>query len=314
MTFEDATLLRLAGPDTRAGVFDDTALEQLLNAGYDTLLNPVEGPFSAIFDDLRLGVPVLPVSVAEASWGSQTGSDRNVGTLQLAGFGAPPMIADAFWRGAIVTRTGAGSGRISEVSTAWPATDDIDEQIVAALGGLPANAAQLEQERRARFIAKLKAGMSDPNALTAEVFTSLLAHVGASSVSELFGRQRNVNLTGIVRIMIEALPAPPPSPKALPVAVAIIVRSVVTSLTQMLAHSRVMRERLDAEGMSRPEEPRFRILHNVLVAWVVPESIFDDDGWPGALPGDSAGVKRTKRRATAGQWLAREGIGLAVLA
>jgi hypothetical protein len=50
----------------------------------------------------------------------------------------------------------------------------------------------------------------------------------------------------------------------------------------------------------------------VLVTWVVPPDLFDDDDWPGATASMTNAQKRDARRLSAGRWLAREGIGLAV--
>jgi hypothetical protein len=169
-----------------------------------------------------------------------------------------------------------------------------------------------KQERRTRFLTRLKNGVSNAEAVSSAVFDAMLRRVGAASVSDLFERHRGVDVTGSVTVTLQETAVPPPSPKALPVAAAILVRGAAIALAKLLVDSRLIRERLEAEGMSRPEERQFRVRHNVLVIWVVQGALFDDDGWPGAGPGDSAAVRRIKRRTLAGQWLAREGIGLAV--
>jgi hypothetical protein len=48
-----------------------------------------------------------------------------------------------------------------------------------------------------------------------------------------------------------------------------------------------------------------------VVAWVLPATLFDDDGWPGATTGSNL-EKRAQRRRWAGAWLARERTGLIV--
>lgn len=313
MTFEDATLIRLADPAQRPGVFDEAALEQFLQAAYDTSLTPVGGPFSALFEEFRLGVPVLPVSTVDGSWGPQSGSERSAARLEVTGMSGPPLVVDAFWRGAVVTRTSAPSGVITEVVTSWPSTEEVDQEIIQSLNGLPANPAVLEQERRSRILVRLRAGMKNGAALTDSVFDSMLAQIGAGSVSEWFDRGRGVNLAGSVTITMEERPAPPPSPRALPVAAAVLVRGSVSPLARLLMESRMVRQCLESNGLARPEEPNFRALQSILVIWVIPESVFDDDSWPGAMPGDAAAAKRAKRRLAAGQWLAKEGIGLAPL-
>jgi hypothetical protein len=310
MLFEDATLIRLADPATQAALFDQIALEQLVNAAYDVSATPIGGPFSAVFEELRLGVPVLPVSVADGTWGLQSTSERSTACFQIAGLGGTALTIDAFWRGFLVARTSAPASRIVDVFTNWPSTGQVDDEIGSAFNGLPANPAQLEQERRNRLIAKLKAGMSDADALSDAAFDAILRRLGVQNVNELFEEHQGVSLTEVVKVVIEEKPAPPPSPKALPIVAAVLIRDAIASLAKMLVDSRFIRERLEAEGMGRPEMPGFRVRQSVLVVWITADSVFDDDGWPGALAGDAPAVKRVRRRVAAGPWLAREGIGL----
>jgi hypothetical protein len=68
----------------------------------------------------------------------------------------------------------------------------------------------------------------------------------------------------------------------------------------------MVREQMEAAAHGRPDDPQLRPLRNVLVVWVVPQTLFQDNDWPGA---DAAA-----RRQAAGDWLAREGIGLATVA
>lgn len=313
MVFEDAVMIRLADPATQAAVFDQIALEQFLHAAYDTSVTPVEGPFSAVFEELRFGVPVLPVSVADGTWGLQSSSERSVGSFQIAGLSGAALAVDAFWRGSLVTRTSSTTGRIVDVSANWPSVFRVDEEIVAALGALPADPLLLEQERRNRLIVKLRAGVSDPDVISDVSFDAILNRLGVRTISEWLEEQHGVSLAGTVSVTMSEGIAPQPSPRALPIVAAVLIRSAVSSLAKLLVESRFIRERLESEGMGRPEVPGFRVRQSVLVIWITAESTFDDDGWPGALGGDSDVVKRARRRVAAGQWLAREGIGLATL-
>jgi hypothetical protein len=63
-----------------------------------------------------------------------------------------------------------------------------------------------------------------------------------------------------------------------------------------------VRERLAGVGVERPQSNGSRPRAPIVVAWVVPESIFTDGDWPGQ--------DETERRTKAGEWMAREGIGL----
>ena len=47
MNFVDKTMITLADPASRTGAFDETALEQIVSAGYDSTIN-AQGPFARL--------------------------------------------------------------------------------------------------------------------------------------------------------------------------------------------------------------------------------------------------------------------------
>jgi hypothetical protein len=305
MNYVDSTIVRLADPATRPQVFDSDSLDQLLRTAYDTDQMNVQAPFSTVFEEFRLGLAVPRLGILEGNWNPIGGMERMEARFQLSGVGSASTIrVDAFWRGAIIARASMANGFISAVRTAWPDTGGIDEEIIAALGALPADPAVLEQERRTRFVNRLKAVLDQPGVLTAAAMDQLLQQMGASSVGDLMQRLRGVGLTGAMQVTFTQPALPPLSPKPLPISAAILIRDSGFSLADLLVDSKIAREQLEPLGLSRPEDPSLRMRQPLLVVWIVPQAVFSDAGWPGATV--------ATRRAAAGDWLAREGIGLVV--
>jgi hypothetical protein len=237
MTFADATLLQLTDPATRAAVFDEASLAQILDAAYGGDAGLLTGPYSPVFDELQFGSPVPAVATIEAAWGPVTGERPQTGQFRLSGLGGKALIVDALWRGAIVARVQAANDAVTAVAVRWPPTE-----------------------------------------------ASATAHPA------------DVSLTF----------APPgaaqPAPRPLPVSAALLIRDKGFVVGELVALSKELRDRLMAHGAVQPAGSGPRLKRAVVPVWVVPLTTFDDAGWPGATP--------AVRRAAAGTWLAREGIGL----
>lgn len=242
MTFEDRVLVRLADDATRAGVFDQEALEQLLEAAYDGPALGVQGPFTADFAEFGLGVTARPLGTLEGSWSETGATDRTEARFRVSGVGDVPQVrVDALWRGAVIGRFAVGGEPVTQVSTTIPDAETLEARVTyAAPAGLVA------------------------------------------------------------------------TPRPLPVSVAILVRDAGASLTGLVAESSAVRELLGTLGLERPANGGPRPRRPLVVCWIVPPALFDDPDWPGATGGMSAVQARAARRARAGGWLAREGIGLAV--
>jgi hypothetical protein len=311
LDYVDFTLVRLADEASRAALFDQAALEQLALTAYDTDAMLLGGPYTAIFDELVVGLTVPRRAVAEAAWGPVTGSDRREGRWTLLGVGGDAGVrVDALWRGAVVARAVSPLSRIEHVLTAWPSPAGIDEEIVAALGGLPAAPDALEAERRARLLARLRAGFRQPAALGDAVLDAWLRDLGAGSVGELLARFASQLGTAALQLSFSAPPAEEAAaPRRLPIAVAILVRDTPLQLAQLLADSKLVRDHLRELGVERASEPGAAVRQPLVVAWMVPDATFDDADWPGGTTG-TPDARRQARRAAAGRWLAREGIGL----
>jgi hypothetical protein len=311
MKYEDATLVRLANPTSRSALFDNLALEQLVDAAYKTELLTVEGPYQAIFKEFQLGIVLSNLGLVEGVWNPIGGVDRVEARFNTFGLGTNLLTrVDALWRGEIVARTVPINSQVTNVETKWSELGTIDAEIVAALGNLPTNSQVLEQERRNRFLVRIRAALDQPSGFTDAVFDTWLQSVGATSVSDLMTRLQGTVQSSAVQVAF-SLPDPrPPSPKALPVTAAILIRDAGFPISQLLTESKMLREHLEKQGFERPPDPTFPIRYPILVVWIVPITLFDDDGWPGGNGGMTPDARRDARRSIAGQWLAREGIGI----
>ncbi|MEV4657194.1 hypothetical protein [Micromonospora sp. NPDC049301] len=311
MDFVDGVLVRLADPGTRAAVFDDASLAHLVEAAYDTEAMPVTPPYAAVFDELTLGFAAAPVTLAEGEWLGSGGTTRTELRVRLHGLGASALRIDALWRGSLVVRTSAARDRVEDLDVAVPAFD-VDPQIIADLGALPTDPAQLETERRTRLVSRLRAGLHQPAAFTDAHLDRLLAGVGAANAGDLVARMRGQAAGATVKLRYAAPPATPPTPRPLPFAAAVLIRDRGFSLADLLVETRLVRSRAEELGLDVPAPDDVRRRNRVVAVWVVPIETFDDDGWPGGDTGTDA-QKRAARFARAGQWLARSGIGLAAL-
>ncbi|WP_164015748.1 hypothetical protein [Pyxidicoccus trucidator] len=311
--YVDYTLVRLAAEASRAALFDQTSLEQVLFAAYDAEAMTLGGPYSPVFEQFFIGLSVPRRALVEGAWGPSTYLERHEARFTLEGLGADSVRVDALWRGAIIARASLATATLNHVVSRWPDTEGIDAAIVAALGALPESPAVLEAERRSRFLARLRAGFRQPEALSEAWLDEWLARTGTASVGELLARMRGQTATGTFQLGFSAPGAETASPRALSVAAALLIRGAPLSVAQLLADSKRVREHLEQLGVERPKTPRSEERHALVVIWVVPDTTFDDAGWPGGEdPGLDTATRRQRRRTTAGVWLAREGIGLVV--
>lgn len=315
MDFVDKTLLRLASPTTRAALFDETSLAQLLAAAYDVDALNVEGPYTPLFDEFRLGFTLRNFAVAEGTWGVVGSIEKVEARFNLYGLGEQtPVRIDALWRGAVVARTAPATSRVTRVEVAWPTTSGIDAEIVGALGALPSDPAALELERRTRFLNRIRRDLDQPAALTDGLFDDWLSRVGAASVGELMTSYGGAVQGGTVQLEFSAPLAAPVSPKPLPLSAALLIREATFSVAQLLGESKATRELLTQSGVESAGDGALRPREPLIVVWLIPQTVFDDSEWPGATVGMSPAAARDARRAAAGLWLAREGIGLVPVA
>jgi hypothetical protein len=307
MEFPDRTVVRLADPATRAGLFDAGALESLLTAGYT--VDGLTGPFSPVFDEVRFGLPIpTPVHV-DGTWATVGDSKPTELRLTASGLGNDSVRIEAFWRGGIVARFSPAGDPITEVFTAWPDLALIDQMVVAALGNLPNGPVAREKARRTQLRVLARTGIAGNDPLTAADVDAWLARAGVESVADLLARS-NVEPTGMVRVTFAAPPPVTPTPRLVPVTVALLVRDANVSISALLADTRRVRERLELAGVEPSARPGLPVRVPIIVGWVLPDAVFDDEDWPGATQAMTAAQRRVARRSAADAWLTREGVGL----
>ncbi len=213
MDYVDYTLVRLAAEGSRAALFDQTALEQVLLAAYDAEAMTLGGPYSPVFEQLFIGLSVPRRALVEGAWGPSTYAERHEARFMLDGLGADSVRVDALWRGAIIARASLATATLNQVVSRWPDLDGIDAAIVAALGALPADPAALEAERRSRFLARLRAGFRQPEVLSEAWLAGWLARTGSASVGELLASLRGQSATGTFQLGFSAPGAETPTPR-----------------------------------------------------------------------------------------------------
>ena len=309
MDYVDFTLIRMADPATRASLFDDETLEQMTAAAYGEEAAALTGPYQPVFKEMEIGLSIPSRSTIEGWWNS--GSTHNEGRFVIAGIGRDSSVRiDALWRGGIIARVTPATGRITEEISEWPDPSGIDAEIVAALGALPADPIALEQERRDRFRVRIRTVLHQPDALTDAVFDDWLRQLGAVSVSDLMTRFGGVVSIGALRIRYSDPTAPPPSPRELPITAAVFLRDQPIALADIVSQSKLVREHLREAGVERARDADTSARAPILMVWMVPETVFDDDDWPGGTSGTPA-ERRLLRRRAAAAWLGPQGIAFA---
>lgn len=314
MNFEDAVIARIAhDPSGPRSLFDQASLAQLVGAAFDADALGVEGPYDAVFDEVTFGFPVAPrVRVDGASMLAGT-AQRSEGAWSISGLSIVPRVrVDLLWRGALVARTVPAGSVIESVSLSWVEPTGIDDEIVQALGALPSDPQQLEAERRARYLGRVRATMAQPLAFKDEHLDRWLRGVGARSVGDFMARYQGHVKPAPMRLVMSA-PAGAGTvavPRMLPVVAALLVRGTGFSLAELLSDSKVVRRQLVELGVEQPPDRSLPAREGPLVIWVLPESVFDDAGWPGGESASTDTERRLQRRLALGAWLAREGMGV----
>lgn len=156
---------------------------------------------------------------------------------------------------------------------------------------------------RGRIVMRTKPANSRITAVTASRIEP-----GAEAVAS--GAARTVHATSLVATFADPADDAPATPVPLPVTAALLARDADVSLTTLLIESKTVREQLQELGLGPPRDARLARRFEVLPVWIVPATLFDDDAWPGGNDGMTPAARQEARRAMAGEWLAREGIGL----
>jgi hypothetical protein len=307
MDFVDATLVRLADPASRAAVLDEVALAQLIAASRDIDGLDVAAPYAAVFDTLRFFYSDDRGVAFSGAWMTVGHTDRSELSVQAAGLGVPGPRIDALWTGAITATARPADSHVDQVTLAYADVGGLDAEIIP----LPTDPTQLEVQRRAHLLARIRAKLDQPNLFDDAALGAWLVKLDVTSVSELMAGPQTAAGASI-RVHYTSPADVAPLAQTFHVAVAFLVRSMPISIAELLDETRRIRPYLDQLGFALPRLSDPRARRTPLVAWVVPGELFDDTGWPGATASAQAAAARASRRAWAGSWLASEGIGLIV--
>jgi hypothetical protein len=87
----------------------------------------------------------------------------------------------------------------------------------------------------------------------------------------------------------------------------VLLRDAPISLADVVVQSKAIIEHLREAGMERARDSEMSARAAVLAVWMVPETVFDDNDWPGGTSGTPP-AKRLLRRRAAANWLGPEGI------
>jgi hypothetical protein len=165
------------------------------------------------------------------------------------------------------------------------------------------------------LLAHIRAGLDQPAAFGEADLNRFLASLGASSVSDLLEHRLGTTDGAALKVTFAAPAGVGETPAELPIAAPILIRDTSGfSLAQLLSDSKSIRERILATGVARPQQNGVRPRQTVVIVWVLPVSLFDDESWPGSTTGQTTEQARAARRAAASKWLAEEGIGLVAAA
>ena len=143
MDFVDKTLIRLADESTRGALFDQDALELLLDAAYDIAALGIEGPFGVDFAEFRMAWSPGALGTLDGTWNVVGAADRTEARFRLSGVatnGLPRV--DAIWLGSITARHRVGGEPIMAVATQPPQNRSITATVTFAEPAPVSQAAQ----------------------------------------------------------------------------------------------------------------------------------------------------------------------------
>ncbi len=307
MNFADRVVLMLASTAKRAALFDDIALAQIASAAYDTSRATVQPPYRAVFDEMKVGIPVPRPGTVEGQFGDAASAERSLLNLTVSGMGSSAWLVDALWKGSIVATATMATSKITGVRVGFPDLGRIDARIVQDLGALPADAVALADARRTRLVAALTAEAAVDATVVPELLDREIRAAGAADINDYFRRASGTRAFGPVQVQWSAPVAPAASPRPLPISAPLIVRETLAGLAQLLADTRMAIDYLEQAGHGQPDGASGLPQRQPLVpVWLVSSAALGDVDLPGADP--------PARRKALGDTLAELGIGLAVVA
>jgi hypothetical protein len=151
-------------------------------------------------------------------------------------------------------------------------------------------------------------GMADPVRVDALWQGGIVAHVSSmnSPIIDAQVQLDDINADTATEKVTVTYQAPAgvvqDASRFLPISAAVFIRDEGFSISELLIESKYAREQLQSLGLESAHDSDLPQKAAILLVWIIPDKVFNDKDWPGATPAE--------RRQNAGEWLAREGIGL----
>ncbi|RUN74782.1 hypothetical protein EJC47_19695 [Sphingomonas sp. TF3] len=303
LDFETEVLARIGADFVGGGLLVEDGLRNLILASYDLGGQVPSGALSYSEGQLQFGGLGFTQSEIRDSSGILVRTElRTVAPADDLGR------IDILWRGEVQATASYPRARVDVAQIGRVSIADLDAAIV---GPIPADPIALEAARRTALLARLKAAANDADAYDDASVTRLLLEAQVGSVAELLALDGG--LARFYQLVLSLTPLPgsvEASQRQFPVAAAFLIRDVTRAdfrLADLLQASKTVLQRLRYAGFD-PAESAILPPGRAVVAWLVADSWFDADGWPGS--GANPAAKRADRIAKASAWLAPQGIAL----
>lgn len=288
LNFVDRVLIALAVESSRATVFSEEALRNVVKAGYGLDDTAISGVPTARFSTFSLGG--FELDAKQPTWPELLATDR----------------VDALWRGSVQVSSSFPRAVVQEVELSTLSLATLDADVATANGGVMPAGDALELARRVALRNRLATLAAHPEATGNGSIDELLARAGVTTLAELLSAPGVASLSQL-RIAF----SPPIGGEAFtlfdfPVAVAVLIRDPSETgfhLATLVSAARRVQQEMRRAGFEPKPGAGAVGQGKALVAVVVPETWFDDTAWPGGTA--------AQRLANAGAWMAREGMALA---
>lgn len=310
MDFIDQVLVRLSDSSERDVILNEDSLKNILSAAYDINKSPVNGPYSAVYDEFVFGYIDFNVCRSEGKLSNYNNSEFTDVVLRFTDItGSNDVVTDILWRGSIVARSSASESVIDLVNFEWKSLSRVDASVIASNGSLPSDEVVLESERRSHLIDIIKENSTDPTVVTDSLLDRFLQSHNVASLSDLLEKSSEIYPANVsVRFTDDQ--GVPPIAQQYPISGLIVICEDDFSIRDKLVKTKLLRERMQRAGIEKPEVKHLFPKNTLVIIWIVNEEIFDDQHWPGGDTGMSTAARRIARKTSAEKWLAEEGIGL----
>jgi len=212
---------------------------------------------------------------------------------------------DAVWKGSIKVSSSFPQSRLEDADYATLSLAGIDEEIAAGNGGaLPADLA-LEAARMGVLKGRIAGNSHFAQAASNNVVETLLQNAGASTVGALLQSPQAAIQSSLKLTFSDPLGGSSFTQMSFPVAVGVALREPSDpsfSLLETISGLKEIQQKMKLAGFEPTKPSPDGGLGRGVAALVVPQAWFSDVHWPGADLG--------ARKAEAGAWLAKNGIGL----